>query len=147
MKKLIYIFMLIPLIAFSQINVIEQSNKKNVGSITQMGAPVFQCFQEGEIYTIEYYNNMNKDKLSYASFSFLDENDAFNQIYNLIIDNIDKGEANDIELHAGNGKIKLEFLKNLGTYVRFAQFDKQGEKIIASSIPMTKRQVKKLFGK
>ena len=101
-----------------------------------------------DIYTIEFYNHKNKDEKRYASFSFKDTNDAFEQIHQLISSDFDKGEASEIELGAGNGKIRLEFLKNFrSTYLRFAQYDKEETDIEAYSITLKKKQVQKLFGK
>ncbi|RXG21253.1 hypothetical protein [Leeuwenhoekiella marinoflava] len=148
MKAFNLFIFLLPLLSFSQIKVLDHSKAELIGEIEQMGISTFKCLKVDSIYTIEFYNNKDKDIISYASFSFKNENDAFNQIYNLIIAGLEKKQSSETVLEAGNGKIKLEFIKNvMGSYFRLAQFNKEGTDIKAYSLTMNKKQVEKLFGK
>lgn len=147
MKSILLIFLFFPILTYSQINVLDKPDREIVGEVKQVGVPVFTCTKENEIYTIKYFNNLNREVLDYSEFWLKNEDDAFNQLYQLIINAFEKRKANEIELQVGSGKIRLEFMKSIaGVFLRFAQYDQQGEKIIAYSITINKRQVKRLFG-
>lgn len=143
MKTIItfYSFFL-PFIVFSQINVIEKSEPVIIGKVQ-----FIKLEKTDNIYTFTYDNIKYKTISDTKSFSFEDKENAFEKLYQLIIDGFENLPNNDIMIDLPNDIIWLHFEKNLGLVsFQFRQAINKSD-VFAYSVYLTKKQVQKLFGK
>lgn len=143
MKQLLFIsFIFLGVNLFGQIKVIETPTTETIGKLQGI-----KIEKTGNIYYITYDNLKYLNITDIKSFSFEDVDNAFENLYQMIIKGFDEVPEKDIMIDLPNDIIWLHFEKNMGI-VSF-QFYQNVNKtdVVAYSRYLTKKQVQKLFGK
>jgi|AntRauTorckE5430_2_1112549.scaffolds.fasta_scaffold22483_2 hypothetical protein len=149
MRNLFFITVLfITSSAFAQISKVETTKAEEIGKIAPMGQFIIDCQKRGDTYTIMYKDWKFQHLDEYKQFSFKDEDDAFENLYQMIMDGFDNMPKEDIMLELPDGYLWLKFHKVM--WVKQVSFghsvDKSGS-VIGYSRDLTKNNVQTLFGK
>lgn len=143
MKNFIILcFMLSVLFVNGQITIIDTPESVKIGEV-----PGIKITKQKNTYTITYENIKYQQITDFKSFSFVDTDNAFDNLYQMIINGFNETPKSDIMLELPNDIVWLHFEKLLGV-VSF-QFSQSVNKtdVFAFSRYLTKKQVQKLFGK
>lgn len=134
--------------AFAQISKVETTKAEEIGKIAPMGQFIIDCQKRGDTYTFMYKDWKFQHLDEYKQFSFKDEDNAFENLYEMIMKGFEDMPEEDIMLEIPEGYLWLKFDKVMG--VKQLSFghsvDKSGS-VIGYSRQLTKKNVEKLFGK
>ena len=152
MKKIILLFALMFSVAsFAQFKKVEKKESKftEIGKVQPLGQPVqIVCKKtEDNIYAFSYRDNAYKTLDEYENFYVKDVDNAFDALYNTIIEGFETKPKEPIVLETENQFIYITFVQNFGTLVSLGSSDKNGSERKTHSATITKKQVEKLFGK
>ena len=151
MKKVALLLMLFTAtVSFAQLKKVESTPKEVIGKAQQFGAPLeAECTKSGNVYTISYKDSQYKQITEYASFSFEDKDNTFNDLYATIEEGFKTMPAEPIKLELPNHFVWLQFEKFLGGQVMriSSSSSKEGTALVTMSNQIAKKQVEKLFGK
>lgn len=152
MKKVLIVglfFLSIHNISLAQIKVIEKKSEpcKDVGKVKALFTPIIEMKKCGEEYQVLFKDIKFQQIEEWKSFSFKDVDNAYDNLYKMIIDGFDNPPEESIMLELPHEYVWLNYTKNLG--VTSFQFGVSVSKssVIGFSPYMTRRQVDKLFGK
>ncbi len=135
-------------VGFSQIKIIKPEEPILIGKVGAFGAPNFTCKKDVKNNTYIFtYIDLNFRKTDvYKSFKFKDIDNAFDNLYKLLMDGLKNKPKEDITIELAEGEyIKLHFVSAFGVVNVNISSYKNG--VSGTSVWLTKRKVKKLFGK
>jgi hypothetical protein len=149
MKKIILICsMAMSLNGFSQLNVVPVEKAIEIGKIAPMGMFIISMEKTKDTYTVTYRDYKFIQITEIKSFSFKDENNAFEDLYAMIIKGFDTMPEEDTMLELGGKHVWLHYEKSMGFPVfRFAHAVDANANVIGFSQLLSKKQVIKLFSK
>lgn len=152
MRTTIYLLLMMPFLCLGQINIVPLDNSETIGKIAPMGQTIIECLKDDNTYTFIYKDVKFTTINAYESFSFKDIDDAFNSLFNTIMDGLTEKRKDDIiiELPDGQGVLFLNFTKAMGvSSVQFAHapYKDVDVDVMKYSRFLTKKNIKKLFGK
>lgn len=142
MKKiiLVVVVVLFNILGFGQIKSLDNSQIKNIGKIQ-----FIELNQNNDVITFSY-EDLNSNEL--RGFSFKNEKNDLDNLYNAIINGFENIPASDIALELPNDIIYLHFEKNMGIVsFQFIQSLNKDLSKNAKSVYLTKKKINKLFGK
>ncbi|MGY6649488.1 hypothetical protein [Wenyingzhuangia sp. IMCC45574] len=150
MRKLflLTIALLINNLSFSQIKKIEPAKSIEIGTIKTFGAFIIDCHKINDTYLFTYADAKFKHIDEHKSFEFKDIDNAFDTLYETIIDGFNNTPKEPIMIKLPKGVLFLSYIKSYGVVnFRFGHsLDNKGG-VIGYSGYLTKKKVKKLFGK
>jgi len=150
MKKLLFfISILFTTCLNAQIKVLETSKVETIGKIAPMGQLIAELEknEKSNIYTVKYRDIKFSKVIDIKSFSFVDVDNALENLYNVIIKGIEEQPSEKIMLELPDSFVWLEFRKQMGvSTVTFSSSINKTD-VIGVSSPLTKKQIDKLFGK
>lgn len=149
MKKLttIIIICLTAFSSFAQLDIVKTEKPIEIGKITNLGQLSIECEKYGEEYVFTYQDVKFQQLTDYKSFTLKNEQ-AFDDLYNLILENWEDPPKEDIMIKLDNGYLWVKFARALGTTnVGFAHAMDENADVIGISTWLTKRRLNKLFGK
>lgn len=148
MKKLLLLFLLglFSVNAFSQVVKEEAAPSEVVGAIKTIGGEHFSLHKSGNEYTLYYRDSDYIHIDNYKYFSFKDLDGDLDYMYNTILEGFKKLPETTVYFELPNDRVVLDYAKALGiTNVRFLHTDGVG--VTGTSYWLTKKKLKKLFGK
>lgn len=148
MNKLFYLLLLIGSFSSAQIKVVEPTKTELVGEIAPMKNLHIKIEKlPNNEYKFTYVDVKFQTIDDYKTFSFKDEDNAFENLYKMISDGLANPPKEPIMLELPNSYIWLNFIKTMG--VGNVQIGHSVGKtdVIGYSVWLTKRKVDKLFGK
>ncbi len=148
MKKLpLLLLFLTTTLSFAQIKIAEEKTIL-IGEIAPMGNLHIKCEKEDQYYKFTYSDTKYSAIDVYKSFAFNDENNAFNNLYETMLEGLSNPPSEDIKLELPDSFIWLKFQKafGIGNVMILHDVHKNGE-VVGSTIWLTKRKLKTLFGK
>lgn len=143
MKNFIILFFMLS-VSFvnGQITMIDTPEVIKIGEVSGI-----KITKQNNTYTITYENIKYQQITDLKRFSFVDTDNAFDNLYQMIINGFNENPKSDIMLELPNDIVWLHFVKYLGVVTfQFYQSVNKTE-VIAFSRYLTKKQVQKLFGK
>ena len=149
MKKiLLFSFILINSLSFSQIRVIPTVPIEKIGRIGENGTSDIFIQKEGNEYTVSFKNTEETELGTSTRFSFKDLTGDFESLYKIICDGFISANTTDIKLDLPNDIVWLHYVKNLQKTVNL-QFMTKSKTSAATGISefMSKADVNSLFGK
>lgn len=149
MNKLFYLLILLSSFTFAQIKVVDPVKKETIGEIAPMGQLHIKVvkYPDTNEYTFIYSDAKFTKITDLKSFTFKDEDNAFENLYKMIIDGLAKPPKESIMLELPDSFIWLDYVKALGTSnVRIGHSVGKTD-VIGYSVWLTKKKVDKLFGK
>ena len=147
MKKLIFLF-LVSTTCFSQIKKVETEKSIDIGKIGAMGQTWIECTKSGNTYTFLYQDLKYQQITEYKSFSFEDVDNAFDNLYETMLNGLENKPNEDIMLELPNDIIWLKFKKSFGkTTVEFWHAVNKNSDVLGYSVWMDKKRLAKVFGK
>lgn len=148
-KILLFVILCCTSFANAQIKVIDCDKIGVVKALMTTAIEMKKCNIEGNTQYIIHYRDITEQHIGeWNAFAFLDIDNAFENLYNMIMDGFENPPKEDIGIDLPDCRIYLHFEKNMGiTSFQFLHFPTPSSKIIGQSTYLTKRQVKKLFGK
>ncbi|MDI5899201.1 hypothetical protein [Flavobacterium yafengii] len=148
MKKIILLLVLISTSSYGQIKISESVKPITIGKVGNFAATFLYMEKTDNVYTVFYQDIKFKLVTDFKSFSFKDENNDFENLFKIIMENMENPPKDDIMLELPNDIVWLHFEKALGvSNFQFRSAVNQNANVIGISSYMTKKQVKKLFGK
>lgn len=145
MKKATLILLLTATFSFSQISKVAIATPESIGKIASFGKTFIECDKLNDEYTFTYHDHNYLQLDVYKSFSFKDENNAFDTLYSMIMNGFENKPEEAVFISIPNGIVKLEFLKTLGvTNFRFIHTENE---VTGIGPWLTEKKLKKLFGK
>lgn len=154
MKKiLVFLGVMFSSVMYSQIKVIKKAGCDDVGVVKALLTPTMnmkKCsLENGNTQYVVQYKDISFQQIEeWKSFSFLDIDNAFDSLYNIIIDGFSNPPKEDVMIELPEGSVYLHFEKNMGvTSFQFFHFPFKNSKVMGKSPYLTKKQVNKLFGK
>lgn len=146
MNKIITVAMLLIMsVAHSQIKVTQEFKPLEIGKVGSFGAKQFLCTKLDDTYTITFRDINFSHLEEYKSFQFEDIDNAFENLYTIIMDGLENIPEDGIFMELPNGDLKLNFIKTMGVANANMTYTENG--ISGTSGWITKRQTIKLFGK
>jgi hypothetical protein len=148
MKTIITILLCcITLSGFAQLEIVETEKPIQIGKITNLGQLSIECEKYGDKYVFTYQDVKFQHVLEYKSFSLQNEQ-AFEELYNLIISKWEDPPKEDIMIRLEDGYLWVRFARALGTTnVGFSHSVDENANIIGISTWLNKKRLDKLFGK
>lgn len=135
-------------LAHSQIKVKESKQvfePLEIGKVGSLGGYHFLCTKLDNTYTISF-RDLNYTQIEvYKSFHFEDIDNAFNNLYTIIMDGLENPPEDDILLELPDGTLKIKFVTALGMVNANMSYMENG--VSGTSAWLTKRKTRKLFGK
>ena len=150
MKKLLLLISIVAMsqICFSQISVVKTPKSEIIGKIAPMGQLHISCEKIADTYNFIYFDTKFKQLAEFKSFSFKDEDNAFENLYSMIMEGLQNPPKEDILIELPDDMIWLSFTKVMGvSNFRFIHSVNKIPDILGISIWMTKKKVQKVFGK
>jgi len=153
MKKIILLFVLtFATASFGQFKKVETKEEKftEIGKIQPLGqAPQMICkkHEEKNVYLFMYRDADYKTLVEYESFFIKDVDNAFDSLYNAIIEGFAAKPKDPIVLETDNQFIYIRFVQNFGTLVTLGSSDKSDGAKPKYSPMFNKKQIEKLFAK
>lgn len=150
MKKLLLLFSLIFCVSVNaQISVVKTEKPIMIGKIAPMGQLniSIEKYESDNEYLITYRDVKFTKIIEYKSFTFKDKDNAFENLYQLIIDGLQNLPEENITLDLPNDIVYLKFEKFLGTPVVSFYTAVNKSDVIGVSGQYTKKQIDKIFGK
>lgn len=143
MKKIALLILMFAGISYGQIKVIDTEKLETIGK--QKAVSISKI---GNEYRFNYVDRKYTQILETKSFSFKDEDNAFKNLYDLIIKGFDDATKEDIMLDLPNDIIWLHYTKvSSKVYFQFYHSVDKNSDVIGKTDFFTKKQVIKLFGK
>ncbi|AOR28952.1 hypothetical protein FORMB_19220 [Formosa sp. Hel1_33_131] len=130
---------------YAQIKKIEVTKPTRIGKVGNFAVTEFFCEKANNTYRFTFRDINYTHLTEYKSFEFDDIDNAFENLYNLIIEGFNKPPKDDVFIELPEGVLKLHFIKAVGIVNMNMDFSKNG--ISGLSGWLTKRKVIKLFGK
>lgn len=137
---------------YSQIKLSKQNDVdcNEIGNVKALATPMIEmqrCESDNMVtYSIHYKDIQYKQIEEWKSFYFVEEDDAFETLYKLIMDGFETVPKKDIVIDLPKGSVHLHFKKSLGLVsLQFIHFSPAN--VMGTSPAITKKQVQKLFGK
>ncbi|WP_417868006.1 hypothetical protein [Xanthomarina gelatinilytica] len=148
MKKIFTILLCcISFSVFAQLEVVQTEKPIQIGKISNLGQLSIECEKYGERYVFTYQDVKFQQIINYKTFT-LNNEQTFNELYNLIVKNWDNPPKEDIMIKLEEGYLWVKFARALGTTnVGFAHSVDENADVIGISTWLTKRRLDKLFGK
>lgn len=149
MKKHLLLILAVAIshVGFAQLSVVDNPKPETIGKIAPMGKLHISCEKLNNTYTFTYSDVKFQQLTDYKTFSFKDIDDAFNKLYNTIMEGLANPPKEDLMLETPDGFIWLSYSKSMGvTNFRFGH-SVQKTDVIGFSVWLTKKKVQKLFGK
>lgn len=147
MKRLPLILFFLTTISYAQIKIADEKIEL-IGKIAPMGNLHIKCEKEGQYYKFTYSDTKYTTIDNYKSFYFKDENNAFNDLYDIMLEGLKNPPSEDIKLELPESYIWLKFQKVLGVgNVMIFHDNYKNGKVVGSTIWLTKRKLNILFGK
>ena len=135
---------------FSQISVVETKKEEteNIGKIGAIDETWIEVTKDSNTYTF-YYKDMKFEKSNeYKSFSFEDIDNAFDSLYNMMLEGIKNKLNEDVMIELPNDIIWLHFDRSMGqSYVEFRHAVNKDTDVIGVSTWMNQKKLMKVFGK
>lgn len=149
MKNSILLFtLIITTVGYSQIKKIDVQEPELIGQIAPMGNLHIKCEKTGDTYTFTYSDVTYQHIDEYKSFSFKDVDNAFDNLYEMIIKGFEEGPEENTMIEIPDGFLWLDYTKSLGVVnFRFQHSPGSSGEITGYSIWLTKKKLNKLFGK
>jgi hypothetical protein len=148
MKQItLLLIILVSTFSFSQITKIETQKAELIGKIGALGEVWIKCEKKGDRYTFTYQDNKFKQLKEYKSFSFVDEDNAFENLYKIIMKGFEEIPKEDIMLELPNDVIFLNYSKNFDVISLKITHAINHSPDIRHTVYITKKEVKKIFGK
>ncbi|WP_228853278.1 hypothetical protein [Aegicerativicinus sediminis] len=149
MRKLLFALGLLCLTTTNaQIKRVDQPSSEEIGKIAPMGSLSIKIEKSGDTYNFLYQDVKFTQIKEFKSFSFKDVDNAFEELYKIIMDGFDNPPADDIMIELPEGYLWLGFTKALGVVnFRFGHSVTNDGSVIGFSQWLTKKQTQKLFGK
>lgn len=146
MKTLLVL--LIATTTVAQISKIETPERILIGLTKILGTPQITIEKSNDTY-IFTYKDVNYQQLNeYKSFSFKDEDGAFESLYEMIVEGLKSPPKEDIMLELPNDIVWLHFSKSMGKpYVEFHHAVDKHVEVLGKSTWLNKKKLDKLFGK
>ena len=147
--KLLLIALLFSCNSFSQIKTVEIKEPLLIGAIATLGETHIDCTKIDNTYTFYYQDTKFNHLKNYKSFSFEDTDNAFESLYEMIMQGFENTPDKDVMIELPKSFVWLRYVKALGVVnFRFSSsVNKAADTPIGFSIYMTKKKVSKLFGK
>ncbi len=152
MKKLLLLFLLLPLMAFSQFTITDTSdNWQEVGKAYQ-AIKLFQKTDKTKA-KIQYRDLTQTASLDFYEFEFSTEPDTLDKIYQLCYDNLTSKKLGSQTLTFPEGNMKVVVGKELGSIYLNFEFEKANDQLdkgdgkIRYTMGMNTKLLNKLFGK
>jgi len=127
----------------------ETTKFTEIGKIQPLGQPVqMECKKtENDIYAFTYRDAAYKTLDQYEHFLIKDVDNAFDSLFNAIVEGFETKPKEPIVLETDNQYIYIQFVQNFGTLVSLGSSDKADGARKSYSATFTKKQIEKLFGK
>lgn len=141
MKKLLFIAIaVIGLSANAQLNVIETEPREEIGKVKVLFDTYMESYKKGDVYTIRYRDSKYTKIAEFKSFTMNEQ--SFNELYDLIMDNWENPPKEEIMIELEEDIIWLDFTRALGITNLQIQHDptKTGE-VIGLSTQLNKKKV------
>lgn len=133
-------------VGYSQLNVVDTEPAEEIGEVKNFTSTALKATKRGEDYTILYKDAKFQHLDEYKSFSMNEQ--AFNELYDLLMSKWDNPPKEDIMIKLEEGYLWLSFTRMLGTTnVKFGHAVDENADVIGFSQWLTKRKIDKLFGK
>lgn len=133
-------------IAFSQIKILTTEKAVTIGKISNFGGGYdFLCEKVNDTYLFSYRDISYTQLDVYKDFEFADVDNAFEDLYTLLINAFETPPEEDVLLELPNGLLLLHFVKAMGIVNVNLTYSENGTS--GTSGWLTKRKVLKLFGK
>lgn len=151
MKNILIVLFVSSLIStncLSQIKVSEIPKEVEIGKAVYFGKRIITCYKIESLnsYAFSYKNAKYKMLEEWESFAFKDTDNAFESLYNLIIQELDNGSNKDIDVQLPDDSIILQFSsKNGGGVTIRHNIDNSG--VYGRSYELSRTQIQRLFGK
>lgn len=149
MKKLILLFTFLSFVltGYAQISTIKKSRTVEVGRVGPLGKQNLWCERTGNEYTFYYKDMKSPGMATVQSFSFKDIDNAFDDLYAMIMNGFDEMPTDNTIVKLPKDIIWLHYEKVVGaTSFQFWHGDSRQMDAGVSQL-LTKGQVQKLFGK
>lgn len=149
MKKLMIMLCFLNFtISQAQISKVETTEPEEIGKIYPMGQLIIKCEKYDDTYVFTYKDWKFKLLNEFKSFSFVDKDDAFEELYQMIQNGFKEMPDEDIMLELPDGYLWLSFKKVMFVkQITFSHAVDKNSKIIGFSRGLTNRDINKLFGK
>ena len=147
--KLLLIALLFSFNSFAQIQTVQNADIELIGKIALLGEVQIECTKIDNTYTFYYQDTKFQHLKNYKSFSFKDTDNAFESLYEMIMEGFENIPNKDVMIELPKSFVWLRYVKALGV-VNFSfasSVGKSGDAPIGFSVYMTKKKVSKLFGK
>lgn len=119
-----------------------------IGEHKKHGYAIVKCTKSQSRYTFWYENYRDPAQNETKSFSFENVDGDFESLYAMIMDGFETIPEAPVILQLPNDVVWLNFIKSYGTVkFRFSHDDGRSTEGMAVTDWMTKKNVKKLFGK
>lgn len=143
----LFSFLIISTFSFSQIQTLKRSNKVEIGRVGPMGKQNLWCERSGDLYTFYYKDMKSPGMATVKSFAFKDIDNAFNNLYEMIMDGFKEMPIENTMVKLPKDVIWLHYEKIVGA-TSFQFWHGDGKKMDGGvSQLLTRAQVQKLFGK
>lgn len=149
MKNLIPVLLLLILgyNASAQIKQIKTEESVEIGKYAPMGMKSIVCQKTGDTFTFLYKDLTYQHISEWKSFSFLDIDNAFENLYQIVMDGLENIPEEDVLIELPDDMVYFHFVKSMGIpSVQFRHAVGKSD-VIGTSSYLTKKQVQKLFGK
>ena len=145
MKHLILIIFLCSFCAYGQINQVKTPEKELIGKITALVELDLKCEKVGDTFIFTFKDINYQQLKEYKSFQFKDIDNAFDNLFEIIMKGFKKPPKDDIIIELPEGHLKLHYVKAFGAVNMNISYSENG--VSGTSSWLSKRKVKKLFGK
>lgn len=142
MKKAILLFgILSSCWLFGQIEIDTTPNPEEIGGTYEM-----RTYKKENIYSICFQNQKYESIEDKKCFSFINENNDFEKLYDIIVKGFEEMPKEHIKINLPNEKsLRLSYISVLGERsVRFILIENS---ILSYSRGLTKKEIERLFGK
>lgn len=138
---LLSLLLMVSFAVVSQIKTTQVEKPVKVGKV--MG---IECTKQGDTYTITYRDYKFTQIVRYKSFTLNEQ--EFNELYDLIKENMENPPGEDIIVETSNDVMRLKFPSALGIVnVQIYHSVNKNPEVIGLTRAMSKKHIDKLFGK
>ena len=130
--------------AQAQMKVVESAPVEEIGKHRVLGSTFAEITKQGDTYTFMYKDNKFTHITDFKSFTMNEE--SFEGLYKTIMDNWKNPPKEDMMLEFEDGYVWLKFTRLFGIGNVEIAHTETGD-VIGFSVPLTKKQTQKLFGK
>lgn len=149
MKKLLLTFLFFATVSsFAQIRLV---NTTKTEILSRIGLVYIEKVDEGKSFVVNF-SNMNSPIIEYKSFSFKNTDNAFNTLYEIMMQGFNEVPRDPYKIQAGEGFIYLKYLRVDGNVLmqiqQFLDTEREdGSREMAVSKHLTEDDIKMLFKK